>query len=846
VISRRAAICDRRLARQHREVAPGPHQARPQSRRLHPTLLIGHAARSVVVTVNGGHCVGGVVGDDHVAEHEPPARRERRRHAREQVSLFRAVEVVHGEHRDHEVERAVGEWILESRDDELDPVGRKRRAGVIEHPTARVDAGERCVRMPREYPPGGLAGTRPELEDAARARSRGARRLLLELLVVGHLLAHEREVTLRIPVEPGHAKEPKGNRPSGDTTPPDLRRWAMALGTRRSHDGSVAEAVEHEPRIEGAPEDAGCREWVDHVIVCGLHEVGLRTVEQLRLAGARVVVLDDDADERFARVVRGWGIPQLPRGAHLTEPLYDAGISGAAAVVCIESSDLKTLETVLLVRDLRPEVRIVAHLDNPAVARAVEEVTGAATVLDVAALFAPSVIEACLGRRAHDISLGSANFVTVEVIAPRSATLRELYGSLVPLGVATDADQEPVVCPGRDQRVSHGDRVTLLGTPEELAAAGIRTGAPAGADVAQVGHRALGGARRLIANLTVEGSRALRIALGCAVGLLVLSTLVLHFGYVTRTGHHLGIISAIYFTVETVATVGFGDFSFSTQPTWMEIFGIGLILAGTTMVTTIFALLTNTLVSRRIAQSLGQARIPGMSGHVVMVGLGSVGMEVLDGLLTRGREVVVVERDETNRYLNQVRQRGVPLVLGDSTLAQTLDSVNLSRASSVAIVTSDDLTNIETGLAVRDRLGDRWAEVPVVLRVFDRELGRRLEQSFHFRHVWSTVAIAAPWFVGAALGLEVLYSFYVGSHPFLLARLAVRSGGGLEGLAMSELSARIRVIAIDRAASGGELEHPPRRETRLESGDDAYLAGPYEELLRVLKREREGRTGDPS
>src|ERR1700733_3851098 len=81
-------------------------------------------------------------------------------------------------------------------------------------------------------------------------------------------------------------------------------------------------------------------------------------------------------------------------------------------------------------------------------------------------------------------------------------------------------------------------------------------------------------------------------------------------------------------------------------------------------------------------------------------------MEVLHGLLTRGREVVVVERDESNRYLNQVRQRGVPLVLGDSTLAQTLDSVNLSCAASVAIVTSDDLTNIETGLAVRDRLPD--------------------------------------------------------------------------------------------------------------------------------------------
>jgi Trk K+ transport system NAD-binding subunit len=590
---------------------------------------------------------------------------------------------------------------------------------------------------------------------------------------------------------------------------------------------------------DGGGPTADCRDWVGHVVVCGLHEVGLRTVEQLQIAGARVVVLEDEADERYARVLRGWGIPQLPRGAHLTEPLFDAGIAGAAAVVCIEASDLRTLETVLLVRDLRPDVRIVAHLDNPAVARAVEEVTGAATVLDVAALFAPSVIEVCLGRRAHDIKLGSTHFVTVEVIAARSGTLRELYGSLVPLGVATASEQEPIVCPGRDQRVSERDRVTLLGTPEELAAAGIRSGPAAGAEVVEAGHRALGGARRLIGNLTSEGDRPLRIALGCAVGLLVISTLVLDIGYLTRTGNHLGVISAIYFTVETIATVGFGDFSFSTQPTWMEIFGICLILAGTTLVTTIFALLTNVLVSRRIAQSLGQARIPGMRGHVVMVGLGSVGMEVLDGLLKRGRDVVVVERDETNRYLNQVRQRGVPLVLGDSTLGQTLDSVNLSRAASVAIVTSDDLTNIETGLAVRDRLGDRWAEVPVVLRVFDRELGRRLEQSFAFRHVWSTVAIAAPWFVGAALGLDVLYSFYVGSHPFLLARLQVHSGGGLEGLAMSDLSARIRVIAIDRATPGGELEHPPRRGTRLQPGDDAYLAGPYEELLRVLSRERE-------
>lgn len=588
---------------------------------------------------------------------------------------------------------------------------------------------------------------------------------------------------------------------------------------------------------------AGCRHWSGHVIVCGLQPVGLRAVQQLGLAGARVVVLDDEGvSERLRRIVRDWGVPIVTRGASMSDSLFAAGVAGAEAVICVESTDLRTLETVLLVGDLRSDVRLVAHLDNPAVARAVEETSGAASVIDVATLFAPAVVEACLGQATHDIEIGEVRFITLETVARRAASLRELYGSLVPLGVTVDSDQDPIVCPGRDLTVSPGDRVTLLGTAEELAAAGLTPPADA-SEVQQVGTRLIRLGRRVLAQVGSNSDRSLRIALLIGVMLLVASTVILHFTYhLAVRGRHLSVVSSAYFTVETVATVGFGDFTFSGQAVWLEIYGIVLMILGTTLVTTILALLTNALVTRRIAQSLGQAAIPGMVDHVVMVGLGSVGMKVLDGLLERGREVVVVEREEDNRYLNQVRARGVPLVLGDATLAQTLDLVNLRRASSVAIVTSDDMTNIETGLAVRDKLGERWMDVPVVLRVFDRDLGGRLEHNFDFRHVWSTASIAAPWFVGAALGMEVRSSFYVGSHPFLIARLGIAAGGGLEGLAMSDLGARIRVIAIQR--HGGAMKHPPRRDTRLAAGDNAWLAGPYEELLHVLRRERASTVGD--
>jgi Trk K+ transport system NAD-binding subunit len=56
-------------------------------------------------------------------------------------------------------------------------------------------------------------------------------------------------------------------------------------------------------------------------------------------------------------------------------------------------------------------------------------------------------------------------------------------------------------------------------------------------------------------------------------------------------------------------------------------------------------------------------------------------------------------------------------------------------------------------------------------------------------------------------------------------------------VAMRELSAEMRVVAIRRAGAEG-LEHPPRRETRFAPGDRAYLAGPSEELLKVLRREQ--------
>ena len=586
-------------------------------------------------------------------------------------------------------------------------------------------------------------------------------------------------------------------------------------------------------------------DWRGHVIVCGLRSVGLRIVEELNLSGVPAVVIDDHPDPALARQLAGWGVPHLPASSRSAATLADAGLAGATAVICALDDDLVTLETALLTRELRADVRVVVQLGNPGVGRALAKID--VSVLDVAALSAPSIAEACLQSGIQEIPLDGERFLAARTTAPRRASLRELYGALAPVAVLPVDGDDAAICPGRDHLVAPGDRVTLFATPDELRAAGIS---------AQVRHpvhaRPFSPMRRArhvaVSVLRAVADRRMATALGALVVVLIASTTILHLTYRTPGLGRISVLNAAYFTVETVTTVGYGDYSFRGQPAALIVAAICLMLLGAMFVAVFFAMLTNMIVSRRLEESLGRQRITGLSGHVIVIGLGTVGTRVIQRLVAAGRDVVAVDKDEGNRRLGPIRALGVPVIIADATLPQTLEAVSLPNVAAVAVVTSDDLANLEAGLAVRDQLGERWKSVPVVLRMFDSPFARSVRHNFGFSAVRSTAALAAPWFVGAALGLDVLSTFYADDKPLLVARLTVTPGGGLNGLAMSDLSAATRVLAIRRAADE-LLEHPPRRGTRFRAGDRAYLIGPYEELLAVLRQDRpapHGANGTPA
>jgi len=227
---------------------------------------------------------------------------------------------------------------------------------------------------------------------------------------------------------------------------------------------------------------------------------------------------------------------------------------------------------------------------------------GPAAWLDVASLAAPSFVEACLRRPAHKLELGGVDFAVVpdrgsHPTPSGNDTFRGHFGSLAPVAIMPADGAPHGRWPGAvTTPLGPGDRVAVLGTVAELQRAGIDHRTAAGIGPSSVGFfRQLG---RRIAIASTTSSKALPLVVGGLVALLVVSTLVLHATYIDpSTGGHLSLLASLYFTVETVATVGFGDYSFAHHSAAMEIYAIVLILVGVTLVSTAF---------RAVHEHLGQ------------------------------------------------------------------------------------------------------------------------------------------------------------------------------------------------------------------------------------------------
>lgn len=188
----------------------------------------------------------------------------------------------------------------------------------------------------------------------------------------------------------------------------------------------------------------------------------------------------------------------------------------------------------------------------------------------------------------------------------------------------------------------------------------------------------------------------------------------------------LDIVNAIYFTIITTATVGYGDIS--PQNPIQKLFVVTLVLGGASLIAYAFTLIIM-VVSMTVEDITSGARhrrmLKSAKNHFVLCGYGRVGSAVHKELLKRNQNVVIIEKDQKIVEKELWDDPNVLAIPGDATDEGVMIDAGIKSARGVIITTGEDVDNLFITLTAREISPDIW----IVTRASKKVNVKRLYRS---------------------------------------------------------------------------------------------------------------------
>jgi Trk K+ transport system NAD-binding subunit len=516
------------------------------------------------------------------------------------------------------------------------------------------------------------------------------------------------------------------------------------------------------------------------IIVCGLGRTGYQVLRLLKQQGAMVMGIHPHPlpeYEKHENIIIG----ELSAAA----TLIAAGIREANTLVVVYDDDAVNLAVLTQARVLNPRIRVVNRLFNGRLG-------------DQTWAIREEHIEAdhpWLGRRLSDLW------------ADRSRML--IYY------LPEDSAMDLVTAVASGQSLQVGDRLIIATRPQ-----------------GQTARRTI--QQRLIGLLTGFHVFQSQVKPTILITLTLLFTIWLATLVYTVADTGISAIDALYFSVGMITGAGGGEKVAEQAPTSIKLFTVVMMLVGAAVVGIFYALLNDFVLGTRFHQLWNTAWIP-RKGHYIVCGLGGTGIQVVSQLCANGCDVVVIERDTNNRFLNTVRSLKVPVIQSDANLLSTLQLAHLSHAAAVLVTTNNDVTNLEIALTVKGVA----PKVPVIVRNQNPQFAPLAQQVFEFEAVLSPPDLAAPSFAAAALGGRILGTGLTADILWVaLATLITQAhpfwGKRVQSIAMEADWVPLYLERQRKTIHGWDL-----LEVELAEGDVLYLTIPAMHLDRLWRGVRQ-------
>ncbi|MFE6889158.1 NAD-binding protein [Streptomyces sp. NPDC057694] len=519
--------------------------------------------------------------------------------------------------------------------------------------------------------------------------------------------------------------------------------------------------------------------------------------------------------------------PRVQQAAVLDEQAFaDAGVTEARALALVHDDDEINIRAALVARRLNPQLRLVIRLYNRSLGRHLADLLDQAAALATPGLAPGSVDNSTTVLSDADTAApalaASAVAGTSKIVQADGLLLRAVErnppgpGQVSAPGLATLAllsatTNDPAGSEGSDSDGRDGPRL-LPGDDDVAAATGRGT----------VVLETITPAERTAQSWSSAGrgmpfgsffSKRLRWSL------FGLTASVLGMAIATWATGDMHPLRAGYLTLLDLFAI---DDPAIGEPTARKVLQLLTGLAGLLLLPVLLAAVLEALGTFRTSAAL--RRPPrGLSGHIVLLGLGKVGTRVLSRLGELDIPVVCVEADPEARGIPLARSMRVPTVIGDAASDGVLEAAKVHRAAALLALTSVDTTNLEAALSARALKPD----LRVVLRLYDDAFAAAVYRTLRAAHPRaltrsrSVSTLAAPAFAGAMMGRQILGAIPVERSVLLFAVLEVAGYPQLEGRTIAESfrPGHWRVVALDAT-------EPAERRPDLSAGPEDDESAP--------------------
>lgn len=185
-----------------------------------------------------------------------------------------------------------------------------------------------------------------------------------------------------------------------------------------------------------------------------------------------------------------------------------------------------------------------------------------------------------------------------------------------------------------------------------------------------------------------------------ALGILLLVMIIGVLGY-KYISNSYSWIEALYMTVITTTTVGFGEVHPSGDIE--KLFTIFLIITSISIYGYVVSVISEFIANGRFFEQINkrkmQKRIKKYKNHTIICGFGRNGKQAVERLVSYGKECVIIESNKN--IVSEIETLGYTCVQGDATDDRALERANISEANFLITTMPSDADNLYVVLSAR-------------------------------------------------------------------------------------------------------------------------------------------------